>query len=155
FGFALSANVTDLRLRVSDESKTPESRELVAALTESRSFRLSVYYLSAEALGKGIDRGNLDAEIVIPYDFARDIARDRTSTVQLLLNAMNANTTAIDQSYAKGMIESYNRTQHTQIERTRSHGSRSVLLQPAFLYNPKLVDSWFIATNIFGLLLIL
>jgi ABC-2 type transport system permease protein len=30
-----------------------------------------------------------------------------------------------------------------------------VLLQPAFLYNPGLVDSWFIATGVFGLLLIL
>ena len=30
-----------------------------------------------------------------------------------------------------------------------------VLLHPAFLYNPGLVNSWFIVTGIFGLLLIL
>jgi len=30
-----------------------------------------------------------------------------------------------------------------------------VQLRPAFLYNPGLVDSWFIVTGVFGLLLIL
>src|SRR5262249_28884110 len=36
---------------------------------------------------------------------------------------------------------------------TIRHGQ--VRLMPAFLYNPGLVDSWFIATGVFGLLLIL
>jgi ABC-2 type transport system permease protein len=40
FGFALSALVSDLRLGVVDESKTPESRELVATLTESEASAL-------------------------------------------------------------------------------------------------------------------
>src|SRR5574341_2595446 len=56
FGFALSATVSNLRLGVVDESKTPESRELVATLTESRSFRLGGSYASAEQLGEAIGR---------------------------------------------------------------------------------------------------
>ena len=36
FGFALSATVSNIRLGVVDESRTPESRELIAKLTESR-----------------------------------------------------------------------------------------------------------------------
>src|SRR5918995_465814 len=56
FGFALSATVSNLRLGVVDESRTPESRELVATLTESRSFRLGSYYASADALGEAISR---------------------------------------------------------------------------------------------------
>src|SRR5664279_322040 len=46
FGFALNSTVTDLKLGVLDQSRTPESRELVAALTESRAFRVSRAYLS-------------------------------------------------------------------------------------------------------------
>ena len=38
FGFALNATVTNLRLGVVDDSRTPESRELVANMTESKSF---------------------------------------------------------------------------------------------------------------------
>ena len=38
FGFALSAEVTNIRLGVVDSSRSAESRELIAALSESRSF---------------------------------------------------------------------------------------------------------------------
>src|SRR5690242_21961311 len=56
-GFALSANVTNVKLGVVDESKTPESRTLVATLTESKSFRLTAAYLSPEQLGRSLSRG--------------------------------------------------------------------------------------------------
>src|SRR5262245_38257280 len=59
FGFALSAEVTNLRLGVVDDSKTPESRELIATMSESKSFRLGGYYFSAGDLGEAINRNDL------------------------------------------------------------------------------------------------
>jgi ABC-2 type transport system permease protein len=163
FGFALSATVSNLRLGVVDESRTPESRELVATLTESRSFRLGGYYSTAEQLGNAISQAKVDAGVVIPYQYARDLQRDRPTTVQFLLNAMNANTATIGQAYAEGVIQSYNGTlrragsQAGVGEAAPSGPSRrgQVRLTSTFLYNPGLVDSWFIATGVFGLLLIL
>src|SRR5215468_5853915 len=107
FGFALSATVTNVRLGVMDESKTPESRELIAVLTESRSFRMAGYFSSANQLGDAVSQGTIDAGVVIPYDYARDLQRGRPTTVQFLLNAMNANTATISRGYAQGVIESY------------------------------------------------
>ena len=46
--------------------------------------------------------------MVIPHDYARDLQRGRPVTVQFLLNAMNANTAAIAQGYAEGVIQTYN-----------------------------------------------
>jgi ABC-2 type transport system permease protein len=163
FGFALSAAVTNVRLGVVDDSRSPESRELIAILTESKSFRLAGYYFSVDQLGDAVSRGNVDAGIVVPYDYAKDLARERPTTVQFLLNAMNANTATISKAYAQGVIRSYNnglRNQgiHRHIEPVAgSDLSRrgQVQLRPAFLYNPGLVDSWFIVTGVFGLLLIL
>src|ERR1700680_1172778 len=108
FGFALSANVTNIRLGVVDDSRSPESRELVATLTESKSFRLAGYYFSVDQLGDAVSRGNVDAGIVVPYDYARDLARDRPTTVQFLLNAMNANTATISRGSAEGVKPSFN-----------------------------------------------
>ena len=163
FGFALSANVTNVRLGVVDDSRSPESRELIATLTESKSFRLAGYYFSVNELGDAVSRGNVDAGVVVPYDYARDLARDRPTTVQFLLNAMNANTATISRAYAEGVIQSYNsglrgkginsRVQTVAGMDLARRGQ--VQLQPAFLYNPGLVDSWFIVTGVFGLLLIL
>src|SRR5215469_18548397 len=108
FGFALSATVTDVRLGIMDDSKTPESRELIAVLTESRSFRMAGYFSSVNQLGDAVSQGKIDAGVVIPYHYARDLERGRPTTVQFLLNAMNANTAAIAQGYAEGVLQSYN-----------------------------------------------
>jgi ABC-2 type transport system permease protein len=162
FGFALSATVSNLRLGVVDESRTPQSRELVASLTESRSFRLGGAYATAQQLGDAISRGDIDAGLVIPYRYARDLHRGRPTTVQLLLNATNANTATIGQAYAEGVIQSYNGGLRRAGLAAGVDGAAAapgargqVRLVPAFLYNPGLVDAWFIATGVFGLLLIL
>src|SRR6202521_4037455 len=67
FGFALNATVSNLRLGVVDDSRTPESRELVATMSESKSFRLAATYFSVSGLSAGISEGKLDAGLVIPY----------------------------------------------------------------------------------------
>ena len=163
FGFALSASVANLRLGVVDESKTPESRELVAILTESESFRLGGYYFSVDELGDSISQARVDAGVVIPYDYARDLHRGRSTTVQFLLNATNANTATISQAYAEAIIQTYTAgLQSTGIHASRKQVAASeisrrgqVQIMPAFIYNPGLIDSWFIATGVFGLLLIM
>jgi ABC-2 type transport system permease protein len=162
-GFALSAAVTDVRLAIVDDSLTPESRELIATLTESKSFRLAGYYSSVDQLGDAVSQGKADAGMVVPYDYARDLLRDRQTTLQFLLNATNANTATISRGYAESMIQRFNvgllgqgihvRTQPIAGSNLASRGQ--VQLEPAFLYNPGLVDSWFIVTGVFGLLLIL
>jgi ABC-2 type transport system permease protein len=163
FGFALSAAVSDVRLGVVDDNRSPESRELIATFTESESFRLAGYYSSVDQLGDAISQGNVDAGMVIPYDYARDLARERPTTVQFLLNATNANTATISRAYAESMIQNYDnglRGQRIPARIQRVAGSQlglrgQVQLQPVFLYNPGLVDSWFIVTGVLGLLLIL
>ncbi len=163
FGFALSALVSDLRLGVVDESKTPESRELVATLTESESFRLGGYYFSVDELGDSISQSRIDAGVVIPYDYARELHRGHSTTVQFLLNATNANTATISQAYAEGIIQTYT----AGLQSTGIHASLKqvaayeinrrgqVQIMPAYIYNPGLIDSWFIATGVFGLLMIM
>jgi drug efflux transport system permease protein len=163
FGFALSATVSNIRLGVVDDSKTPESRELIANLTESKSFQSAGYYFSVDDVGDALSRNQLDAGVVIPYDYARDLQRGRTATVQFLLNAMNANTATIAQGYAQGVLASYNsqlagqgiHAAFQQVAAPSLSHRGLVLLSPTYLFNPGLVSSWFIVTGVFGLLLIL
>jgi ABC-2 type transport system permease protein len=164
FGFALNSTVSDLRLGVIDDSRTPESRELRAAMSESKSFRLAGNYASINQLSDALSRGDLDVGLVIPYNYARNLQRGRQTNVQVLLNAVNANTAAIGQGYAEGVIRSYNRSllqsggihaEFRQIAGVDLSRRGQVTLQPAFLFNPGLINSWFIATGTFGVLLIL
>src|ERR1017187_4627841 len=89
FSLVLNATVSNLKLGMIDDSRTPESRGLTSTLTESKSFKLAGYYYDVNKLGDAISRGDLDAGVVIPRDYAKDLQRGRAVTVQFLLNAMN------------------------------------------------------------------
>jgi drug efflux transport system permease protein len=174
FGFALDSEVRDLRLGVVDESRTFESRELVSAITENRTFRLAGSFLTVRDLEEALAAGRLHVGVVVPYDFARLRARGRPATVQVLLNAANANTAQIAQGYVEGAVAWLNRRTDARGGGTRSAaslvptaegddatvtaaraGPARVEIRPAFLYNPGLVNAWFIVTGVFGTLIIL
>ncbi len=163
FGFALDATVSNLRLGVIDWSHTPESRELISSFTESKSFKLGGYFTSVRDMEDAISRSKLDAGIVVPYEFAREIRRGRPVDVQILLNAVNANTATIAQGYSQGLIQMYNQNlaasgirPAVRMVGAAPPGQRGVVGNiTAFLYNPGLVGAWFIVTGTFGVLLIL
>src|SRR5260370_24862380 len=104
FGLALNPTFENLRLGVVDYSRTPESRELISAFTEGLVFQTKAYYASTEEMGQAIGRSELDAGLVVPRDFAEKRARRQTVEVQLLVDAVNANTATIAGGYAARII---------------------------------------------------
>ncbi|MGE3512201.1 MAG: hypothetical protein AB7N65_25335, partial [Vicinamibacterales bacterium] len=62
FGTVMNPEVTNVNLGIVDDSHSPESRDLVAALTESGSFTLAGVYPSAESLSDAF-RGSLTFRI--------------------------------------------------------------------------------------------
>jgi ABC-2 type transport system permease protein len=148
FGFALDSDVRNLRLGVVDESRTRESRELVSVLTENPTFELAGDFATSDRLGEALARGRLDVGVVVPQDFARLRSRGRPATVQVLLNAANANTAQIAQAYVEGAVAWLNRD-------LNGAPVAPVELRAAYLYNPGLVNAWFIVTGVFGTLIIL
>jgi drug efflux transport system permease protein len=152
FGFALNPDFENLRLGVVDYSATPESRDLVAAFTESLVFKIRGYYASPGDLGRAIGKADLDAGLVIPRDFAKKRARNESVDVQLLVDAVNANTATIVGGYAARIIGTLN-----QKRASSDTNSRPALATPhlTLLYNPGLNSAWFITTGVIGLLFVL
>lgn len=160
FGLALDPTVSNQRLGIVDESQTPLSREFIAALTQSRSFRDAGRYMDASELSAAVSRGELDAGVVIPPHFTRDLLRQSRVDVQVILNAVNVNNATIGQAYVEGVIAAFN--QRLTADRIRPAfqmagrpKTGSLVLHTAFLYNPGLVNAWFIVTGTFGILIVL
>jgi len=162
FGSVMNPSVANVNLGIVDSSQSPQSRDLIAALTASGSFTLRGVYQSVDALGTDISLGELDAGVVIPAEFARDLARAGSPTVQVLLNAMNANTAAISQGYIQGVIQSFNASRLADVQPAVSRLASGpatrrgmARLHPTLLYNPGGVSTWFIVTGLLGTLLIM
>lgn len=154
FGFALDPEVQNLRIGILDESRTTESRALISAITENRTFRLAGSYPTTAALEQALSGGRLDVGVVVPYDYARLRARQRPVTVQVLVNAVNANTAQIAQGYVEGAIAWLNQRPDT-VSGARNAPRPAVEMRAVFLYNPGLVNTWFTVTGVLGTLITL
>ena len=119
FGFALNATVSNLRLGVVDDSRTPESRELVATMTQSKSFLDGGTYFNVNEMSKRIADGNLDAGLVIPYDYARDLQRGTPATVQVMLGQSTFAGVVREAALGGALVERGQRCARQRAERHR------------------------------------
>jgi len=149
YGFALSPDVQDLRLGIVDECKTYKSRELSSALIENRVFKIAKAPDNLDSMMKSIERGKIDAGLVIPPNFDRQISQGHQASVQLIIDAVDANTAGITQGYATQMIQAYAR------RLLPTQPPRPVVSQVTYAYNPGLISSWFFVPGVLGLVLTL
>jgi ABC-2 type transport system permease protein len=162
FGLVLNSKIENVRLGVIDQSGTSESRELIADLSVSRSFRLTRGFLSPSELSDAVTDGRVQAGLIIPAEFSRDLEKGRQANVQFVLNAMDANTATVANTYAQGVVSAYGkgvrgRGVHVRFDEAAAGAVArpgGVELQPSFLYNPGLFAAWFTVTGVLGLLCI-
>ena len=107
FGYVLTLDVDRVPLAVWDRSRTPESRELVSRFEGSRYFQVALRAAGYPEVEEAIDDGRILAALVIPEDFAGRVRSDRSSIVQLLLDASEANTATIALGYAEAVVAGY------------------------------------------------
>ncbi len=151
-GFAMNPEVTNLRLGIVDESRTAESRELISAFAESRSFVPSGQYHSIEELSHALSMGELEAGLVVPSDFATKRTRGEAAEVQLLVDSVNSNTGGIAGGYASRVIAALNEKislRESTVQPARASSRVSIF------YNPGLQNSWFIVTGMIGMLMVM
>lgn len=151
FGFALNLEVRHLRTGVVDESGTPESRELLSALTESRPFEITARYRSSSAAAEAIERRELDLAVIVPGDYAESRRRGRTAQVQIIIDAVNANTAMVARGYLARAIADHNGRAHiSEIPKSLPPDLNTTAI---VLYNPGLSYAWFAVTGVMSLLI--
>jgi ABC-2 type transport system permease protein len=165
FGYALNPKVRDLRLGVVDESYTTESRNFIDSLSENVNFKVTHQYTSVEEAEEALKRLKLDLFLVIPDDFARTLNRGQTADVQVVIDAVDANTAQIAQGYLQMALEEYN---NEISPGPPAAGARKVTLVPAahpapppgapdvqsaYLYNPGLLTSWHYVTGVMSIIM--
>mgnify|MGYP002682962978 CR=1 FL=1 len=115
FGYALTLDVDNVPLLVWDQNGTHASRDLVSRFAGSRYFSLQGYAQSYEELAHALDARDALVGLVIPHDFARWVETGRTTEVQLLVDASDANTATLAIGYAEAVTQNYSRDMALEI----------------------------------------
>jgi ABC-2 type transport system permease protein len=165
FGFALNPKVRDLRLGIVDESFTTQSRNFADALTENVNFEVTRRFLNAKQAEDAMKNLDLDLFVVIPADFAITLGRAETANVQVVIDAVDANTAQIAQGYMRSALDDYNATRGAasnvafRARRTMARSTHPAAppgapdVYPAYLYNPGLVTAWYYVSGLMSVIM--
>jgi ABC-2 type transport system permease protein len=155
FGYALNPKVRGLRIGIVDESSTPQSRDFINALSQNVNFAVSGHYTNTTDAEAAMNRLKLDLFIVIPVDFVRSIERGERARVQVIIDAVDANTAQIAQGYLERSLNDYNAISAVDpvLTSVMTPVQGLVQVRPAYLYNPGLETSWFYVTGVMSILM--
>jgi len=142
FSFAMTLEVKNVSIGVLDRDNTVQSRELVRALTLSRTFS-NVYRLKSEKELSGfIERQKVLATLYIPQNFSKSIFKKEQTSLQILADGRRSNSAQIAEAYIQAAL-------------FQAFGQNSAQTESFVVrnwYNPNLDNFWWILPNLMGAL---
>ncbi len=106
-GFAITNEVKHIKLIITDHDKSKISREIVALFLNTDRFS----FVSEEPDFKNVEaalyRWEAQMALVIPTGFQKQLMRNTTPEIQLVVDGLDGNTAGIALGYAQGMIQEY------------------------------------------------
>jgi ABC-2 type transport system permease protein len=160
YGYAAHLTVYHLPLAVVDQSGDSRSRQFVQALVNSQYFDLTMELDSQAAAVQAIDQGKVKAGLVIPPSFAAAMDEGNANVLIVLDGSDNS---AVQSGYSAAALVAQDYALQL-VARQVTGGSLAsglsdvtsalpIVTSTRLLYNPDLIDIWFILPGLVGLIL--
>jgi len=150
FGYAIQTDVRNLATVVLDQSRTPESRDVIAAFQNTGNFRIVAHVDDRPALDRAIARGDAQAGIIVPYDYPRRLGRGTTATLQVIVDAGDPLASQAAISAAAGVAQVRNLA---ILSHATGRASVPVEVRVRPRYNPGLRSPNYIVPGLVGVIL--
>ncbi len=154
-GYATVNEIRDIPLAVFDQSRSPQSRQLVEAYKTADYFKLTMSVGSLAEMNDQIDRGIIKAGLVIPPDFSKKLEKGEAQ-VAFILDGSDPTLSSPALSAAQLIGQAFS-IDVMQQKITRS--GLKLTLEPAVdvrtsvLYNPDMNSSYFMVPGVIGMIL--
>ena len=100
YGYALTLDLRQVPTVIWDQSRTPESRELLSMFHHSPYFAVKGYRDDYDGLQQALDRGIAMVALVVPGDFAAKVKAAKPVKIQIIGDGSDANTSRLALNYA-------------------------------------------------------
>jgi ABC-2 type transport system permease protein len=107
FGLAVNLDVDHAQIGWMDSDRSFQSRELLGAFQGSGRFEVVATPSNDRDAQALLDANKVDLIVRVLPGFERDIQRNRSTSVQVLINGSNSNTANIVSGYASTIISSF------------------------------------------------
>ncbi|MDP3909717.1 MAG: ABC transporter permease [Gemmatimonadales bacterium] len=150
FGFAIQTDVRNIPTVVLDQSRTPESRDVIAAFQNTGNFRIVGQVNGRPELDAALARGVAQAGIVVPEDYPRELARGTTATIQVIVDASDPLSSQAALAAAAGVAQIRNLA---ILSAAAGHRTLPVEVRVRPRYNPGLRSPNYIVPGLVGVIL--
>jgi len=138
YGYAISLDVKDIRITLCDLDRSSFSRDFVDSLTSSGYFRVISYRDSPEEIDSDIRQSKANLGIVIYPDAYTNLLKHRNSSIQILIDGSNAQSTQNSLGYLFLAIYRFNSQLTKDIATANNITLPSIEMNERILYNPLL-----------------
>jgi drug efflux transport system permease protein len=160
YAYAANTAVTHIPLAVADQSRDRKSREFIQALVNSQYFDVTLQLQGQAEVIEAIDKGEVRAGLVIPPEFATTTDRGTANVLMLLDGSDSASASAgagsaalVASSYAVELTSERIVREGMPITPPANVQALPITTATRVLYNPDMIDIWFLLPGLVGLLL--
>ncbi|MBI5353504.1 MAG: ABC transporter permease [Chloroflexi bacterium] len=153
-GYAATSDVRNIPLAVWDQSKSPQSRQLLDAFRAADYFTIDYFVGSTDEYQKLIESGDVRVALVIPADYDLRLA-EGNAKVLMVLDGSDATIGATALSTARLVGQSFATKILTEQAALsgRSAPSAPVEVRTQVWYNPDLNSAYFMIPGVIGMIL--
>jgi ABC-2 type transport system permease protein len=153
--FAATLEMKNIEMVVVDKDLSVTSRRLAGKFDGSPFFQVSEFSFSVDEAEDELRGNNADIVLHIPQGFERELYREGTVKVQLLVDAVNATVAGLANAYAKNVVGDFNERIRVESNGMRSYSGVSDGIRFLFWYNPDLNYKIFMLPGILVILVTL
>ncbi len=154
YAYASNQSVYHLPTAIADQSQDARSRALVQAFVNSQYFDVALRVQSQDEILQAIAQGRAKVGVVIPPRFAATLDR---GTAQVLVLIDGSDSFSVRSGYSAAGLVLQNYAAQLVLKTVERSGARAGALpivdSTHVLYNPGLIDVWFILPGVIGMIL--
>src|SRR5688500_3156271 len=106
-GYAATTDVKDIPIAIVDADRSTASRQLIQRFETSANFKIVAMPGSTSEIDSYLDRGDAWMVLSIPPDYGRKVGAGRATTIQLVADGTDSNSTGVAMGYAQALIGGY------------------------------------------------
>jgi len=107
FGFALSSEVKNLRIVISDQAKDANSRQIIDKIKASSYFITEEKTIGGNEIEKTLKKGDIQCVVIFPSGFGSDLQRFHKAQLQFIADGTDPNTAKTLVNYLNAIVAGY------------------------------------------------
>jgi ABC-2 type transport system permease protein len=156
FGYAVNFDVKHIKVAIYDQDKSELSRDFINSLSSSEYFNLIGFINNYGDVNKYLDQKIALCVVVIPQDFSKKINSNQNTSIQYLIDGVDANTGSIVQNYMFAATGQFNQKVNSEIlARNGLKEFTPLSLETQFWFNPDLKTTRFLIPGLIAMILII